>query len=326
VKVLVTGSAGHLGEALVRSLRREGHEVVGIDLLDSPFTTVVGSITDREVVRRCLDGVRGILHAATLHKPHVGSHTRREFVDTNITGTLNLLEEAVAAEVESFVFTSTTSAFGRALAPPPGAPAAWITEDVVPIPRNVYGVTKTAAEDLSELVHRDHGLPCLILRTSRFFPEQDDRDELRAAYADDNLKANEYLYRRVDLEDVVSAHRLALDRAPAIGFGKYIVSATTPFGPEHLAELRTDAPAVVRRLFPDYEGEYEQRGWTMFRSIERVYVNSRAREELAWSPLYDFRHVLDSLAAGEDPRSPLAREVGAKGYHAMSVGPYTQRS
>jgi UDP-glucose 4-epimerase len=326
VKVLVTGSAGHLGEALVRSLRREGHEVVGIDLLGSPFTTVVGSITDREVVRRCLDGVRGILHAATLHKPHVGSHTRRQFVDTNITGTLNLLEEAVAADVESFVFTSTTSAFGRALAPPPGAPAAWITEDVVPIPRNVYGVTKTAAEDLSELVHRDHGLPCLILRTSRFFPEQDDRDELRAAYADDNLKANEYLYRRVDLEDVVSAHRLALDRAPAIGFGKYIVSATTPFGPEHLAELRTDAPAVVRRLFPDYEGEYEQRGWTMFRSIERVYVNSRAREELAWSPLYDFRHVLDSLAAGEDPRSPLAREVGAKGYHAMSVGPYTQRS
>jgi UDP-glucose 4-epimerase len=326
VKVLVTGSAGHLGEALVRSLRREGHEVVGIDLLGSPFTTLVGSITDREVVRRCLDGVRGILHAATLHKPHVGSHTRRQFVDTNITGTLNLLEEAVAADVESFVFTSTTSAFGRALAPPPGAPAAWITEDVVPIPRNVYGVTKTAAEDLSELVHRDHGLPCLILRTSRFFPEQDDRDELRAAYADDNLKANEYLYRRVDLEDVVSAHRLALDRAPAIGFGKYIVSATTPFGPEHLAELRTDAPAVVRRLFPDYEGEYEQRGWTMFRSIERVYVNSRAREELAWSPLYDFRHVLDSLAAGEDPRSPLAREVGAKGYHAMSVGPYTQRS
>ena len=54
-----------------------------------------------------------------------------------------------------FVFTSTTSAFGRALTPPPGAPAAWITEDVAPVPRNIYGVTKTAAEDLCELVHRD---------------------------------------------------------------------------------------------------------------------------------------------------------------------------
>ncbi|HVD58580.1 MAG TPA: NAD(P)-dependent oxidoreductase [Thermoleophilaceae bacterium] len=325
MKILVTGSAGHLGEALVRSLRDEGSEVVGLDLLDSPFTSVVGSIADRELVRRCLDGVDAVLHAATLHKPHVGSHSRRQFVDANITGTLNLLEEAVAAEVESFVFTSTTSAFGRALAPPPGAPAAWITEDVVPVPRNIYGVTKAAAEDLCRLVHQDHGLPCLILRTSRFFPEEDDRDEVRTAYADDNLKANEYLYRRVDLEDVVSAHRLALDRAAAIGFRKYIISATTPFTRADLSQLRADAPAVVRRLFPDYEAEYERRGWTMFPSIERVYVNSLAREELGWAPRYDFRHVLDSLAARADPRSPLSVAVGAKGYHPTSFGPYTTR-
>lgn len=323
--ILVTGSAGHLGEALMRSLRDEGREVLGLDLLESPFTDVVGSIADRELVRRCLDGVGAVLHAATLHKPHVGSHSRQQFVDTNVTGTLNLLEEAVAGGVESFVFTSTTSAFGRALTPAPGAPAAWITEDVVPVPRNIYGVTKTAAEDLCRLVHQDHGLPCLILRTSRFFPEEDDRDEVRAAYSDDNLKANEYLYRRVDLEDVVSAHVLALERAPAIGFGRYIVSATTPFGREDLSELRSDAPAVVRRLFPDYEASYEQRGWTMFGSIERVYVNSHAREELGWSPRYDFRHLLDSLSAGDDPRSPLARAVGAKGYHPVSFGPYTTR-
>jgi UDP-glucose 4-epimerase len=325
VKILVTGSAGHLGEALVRSLRDEGAEVVGMDLLESPFTDVVGSIVDRELVRRCLAGVGAVLHAATLHKPHVGSHGRREFVDTNVTGTLNLLEEALTAGVESLVFTSTTSAFGRALEPPPGAPAAWITEDVVPVPRNIYGVTKTSAEDLCRLVHQDHGLPCLILRTSRFFPEEDDRDEVRTAYSDDNLKANEYLYRRVDLEDVVSAHRLALDRAAALGFGKYIVSASTPFTRDDLAELRADAPSVVRRLFPDYEAEYERRGWTMFESIERVYVNSRAREELGWEPRYDFRHVLDSLAAGEDPRSPLSIAVGAKGYHPVSFGPYTTR-
>jgi UDP-glucose 4-epimerase len=325
-KILVTGSAGHLGEALMRSLRAQRREVVGLDLLESPYTDVVGSIADRELVRRGLDGVSTVLHAATLHKPHVGSHSRRQFVDTNITGTLNLLEEAVAGGVASFVFTSTTSAFGRALAPPPGAPAAWITEDVVPVPRNIYGVTKTAAEDLCQLIHQDHGLACVILRTSRFFPEQDDRDEVRAAYDDDNLKANEYLYRRVELEDVVSAHLLALERAPAIGFGKYIISATTPFSREDLAELRSDAPAVVRRLFPGYEQQYATRGWTMFPSIERVYVNSRAREELGWSPRYDFGHLLERVAAGEDLRSPLSRAVGAKGYHDVSVGPYTLRA
>jgi UDP-glucose 4-epimerase len=325
MRILVTGSAGHLGEGMIRTLRADGVEATGLDILASPFTDIVGSIADRATVKQAVHGVDAIVHAATLHKPHVGSHTRQEFVDTNITGTLNLLEEALAAGVSRFVFTSTTSTFGRALTPPPGAPAAWITEDVAPVPRNVYGATKTAAEDLCELVHRDHGLPVLILRTSRFFPEPDDRDEVRSAYDDANLKVNELLYRRVDLEDVVAAHRLALDRAPDIGFGRYIISATTPFTRDDLQDLRDDAPAVVKNLFPHYEAIYAERGWRIFPSIERVYVNARARQELGWQPKYDFAHALELLAAGEEVRSELARQVGAKGYHAESTGVYTVR-
>src|SRR5215218_2433749 len=300
MRVLITGSAGHLGEALARVLGAEGHEVVGMDVLGSRYTDVVASVADRGRVREAVRGADAVLHTATLHKPHVGTHPRGAFVETNVTGTLTLLEEAVAAGVGRFVFTSTTSAFGRALTPGAGAPAAWITEDVAPVPRNVYGVTKAAAEDLCELVHRDHGLPCLVLRTSRFFPEADDRDEVRAAYDDANLKVNELLYRRVDLEDVVSAHCCALERAPALGFGRYIISATTPFTRDDLAVLRADAPAVVRRLFPDHQAVYAQRRWTMFPGIERVYVNARARRDLGWSPRYDFRHALDLLRAGEE--------------------------
>jgi UDP-glucose 4-epimerase len=310
---------------MMRALGARGDEAVGLDLLDSPFISVVGSVADRQCVRRCVAGADAVVHTATLHKPHVASHDRSSFVDTNITGTLNLLQEAVAAGVGRFVFTSTTSTFGRALTPREGSPAAWITEAVVPVPRNIYGVTKTAAEDLCELVRRDHGLPCLILRTSRFFPEPDDLDDRRAAYDDLNLKINELLYRRVDLEDVVAAHLLALERAPEIGFGRYIISATTPFTRDDLAELRGDCPGVVRRLFPDYEDVFAERGWRMLPGIDRVYANSRARTELGWAPTYDFRHALDLLAAGEDPRSRLARDVGAKGYHAESTGVYTSR-
>src|SRR3954453_20603975 len=302
MRILVTGIAGHLGEALMRTLPDDGHEVVGLDILESPYTQVVGSVADRALVKRCVDGADAIVHAATLHKPHVGSHGRQEVVGTNVPATLTLLEEAVAAGVDRFVFTSTTSTFGRALTPPPGAPAAWITEDVAPLPRNIYGATKTAAEDLCELVHHDHGLPCLILRTSRFFPEEDDRDEVRAAFEDGNLKVNELLYRRVDLEDVVSAHRRALERAPELGFGRYIVSATTPFTRDDLAELRTHAPAVVHRRFPDAGRLFEARGWRMFPSIERVYVNARPRDELGWAPRWDFRRALDRVAAGRAPR------------------------
>ena len=322
----MTGSAGHLGEALVRVLgAEEGLAVTGVDVLPSPETSAVGSIVDRDFVRAHVSEVDAVVHAATLHKPHVGSHSRQEFVDVNVTGTLNLLEEAVAAGVGRFVFTSTTSAFGRALTPAPGEPAAWVTEDVAPRVRNIYGATKTAAEDLCELFARDHDLPCVILRTSRFFPEGDDRDDVRAAFDDLNLKVNELLYRRVDIEDVVSSHRLALERAPELGFGRYIVSATTPFTQADLAELREDAPAVVDRRVPGWREHYDERGWTMFQSIERVYVNARAREELGWRPRHDFAHALERLRAGEDPRSELARQVGAKGYHAESTGPYTAR-
>ena len=324
-KVLVTGSAGHLGDALTRMLHGRGYDVTGLDVLDSPSTTVTGSITDRDLVRACLDGVSAVLHTATLHKPHVGSHSQQAFVDTNVTGTLTLAEEAAAAGVGSFVFTSSTSAFGRALTPAPGQPAAWITEDVAPVPRNIYGVTKTAAENLCEIIQRDRGLPVVVLRTARFFPEPDDAGDVRAAYQDANVKANEYLYRRVDLQDVADAHLLAMERAPRIGFGRYIISATTPFSRDDLAGLRTAAPDVVRWLFPGYEDVYTTRGWRMFPSIGRVYVNRRAREELGWTPRYDFRSVLDAVAAGRDFRSPLALAVGAKGYHAETTGVYTVR-
>jgi nucleoside-diphosphate-sugar epimerase len=324
MKVLVTGSSGHLGEALVRTLQRRGEDVVGLDIRDSPFTTVVGSIVDRPCVRRSMHGAQTVFHAATLHKPHLATHERQEFIDTNITGTLNLLEEAVDAGVESFIYTSTTSVFGDALTPADGAPAAWITEDVMPVPKNVYGVTKAAAEDLCQLFHRNQKLPCVVLRTSRFFPEEDDDRRVREMYSDANVKANEFLYRRVELEDVVSAHLLAAEHAPVIGFRKYIISATSPFQSEDLTKLRSDAPSVVREYVPEYESEYARRGWKMFPSITRVYVNQRARTELGWRTEYDFRRVVQSLKFEEDVRSPLARQVGSKGYHAarFAEGPY----
>ena len=135
----------------MRRLRAAPRPALGIDIKPSPFTDRVGSICDRAFVRQCMRGVRTVIHSATLHKPHVVTHTMQDFVDTNITGTLVLLEEAVAAGVECFLYTSTTSTFGAALTPAADEPAAWVTEDVVPIPKNIYGVTKLAHERLAEV-------------------------------------------------------------------------------------------------------------------------------------------------------------------------------
>jgi UDP-glucose 4-epimerase len=322
--ILVTGSAGHLGEALMRSLRSAGSPARGVDIKPSMFTDRVGAIGDRAFIKQAMNGVRAVLHTATLHKPHAATHSYQEFLDTNVASTLTLLEEAATVGVGSFIFTSTTSVFGSALTPAQGEPAAWVTEDVVPVPKNIYGATKLMAETLCELFARKHRLPLIVLRTSRFFQEVDDDPTIRDSYSAANAQANELLNRRVDLEDVVSAHLLATERAQSVGFGRYIISATTPFTEDDLTGLRKNARGVVHQLFPESEALFGVRKWSLFPHVDRVYVNDLAKSELGWRPKYDFCHVLECLRAGKDFRSPLAREVGSKGYHDMvfDEGPY----
>lgn len=314
MKALITGSAGHLGEALAITLKALGDEVIGLDRLRSAHTTHVGSITDRTLVARCMKGVEAVFHTATLHKPHLYDHGWQTFVDTNVTGTLTLLEAAIQEGVRAFIFTSTTSVFGDAMNPAPGEPAVWVSEALTPATRNIYGATKLAAEALCRLARRDQGLACVILRTSRFFPEADDDPAVREAYAPENVKLNEFLYRRADIEDVVSAHLAAAVNAADVDIGPYIVSATTPFGPDHLAGLAQDAEAVVAQTTPEYAAVYARRGWRMFPRIGRVYVNDRALAELGWRPRHNFRSMLERVAGGGAPVSDLAVAIGAKGY------------
>jgi UDP-glucose 4-epimerase len=95
-----------------------------------------------------------------------------------------------------------------------------------------------------------------------------------------------------------------------------VISATTPFTRDDLPRLRTDAPAVLRERFAAFEREYERRSWQMFPTIDRVYDNALARNELGWLPRWTFGYVLERLAAGGEIRSELASRVGFKGYHA----------
>ncbi len=73
-----------------------------------------------------------------------------------------------------------------------------------------------------------------------------------------------------------------------------------------------------------YEAIYSRLGWKMFPQIGRGYDNTRAREELGWSPKHDFKSILSRLKNGDPPQSRLARLIGLKGYHdqEFSDGPY----
>jgi UDP-glucose 4-epimerase len=324
MKALVTGSAGHLGEALVKTLRSQGAETIGLDIQASPTTDLVGSIVNPQLVKLAMTGVDCIFHTATLHKPHIVTHSKQDFIDTNVSGTLCLLEAAVAAQASAFVFTSTTSVFGDALRPPLGAPAAWISEAVVPQPKNIYGLTKIAAENLCLIISRQSPLKAIALRTSRFFPEEDDDKVKRQHYSDQNIKALEYLYRRVELADVVDAHLKAAKQAKNLSFAPYIISATSPFLEEDLAVLNADAEAVINRRVPELAAKFKQFGWSVFPQIERVYVNAAARRDLGWTPRYDINRILAEVVDGRLPKSVISQQIGSKGYHdeVFSEGPF----
>jgi UDP-glucose 4-epimerase len=304
MRILLTGSSGWLGRTLAPRLKSLGHDVTGLDPLPGPHTTVVGSIEDRDLVRRAIrdGGIEAIVHGGALHKPDIERTGREAFIDVNVRGAFNLLEEAVAAQVSRFVFTSTTSLMIsraiRAGLQGGAAQAAWLTEEMSPEPRNIYGVTKLAAEHLCRLTHQEFGLPVIILRTARFFPEADDMAHA-IAQDDANTKANEFLFRRLTVEDAAEAHVRALEKAPYLGYDLFIVSAPTPFSPDDCRELITDAPAVVERYFPAYCDLYARKGWTMFQSIDRVYDPSRARERLGFTCRTGFAEVLEDLRGGD---------------------------
>lgn len=327
--ILVTGSAGHLGYALMLELPKNGYCPIGIDIKESDKTTIVGSISDRALIRSIFDKhptLRYVLHTATLHKPHVGSHSKADFVETNITGTLVLLEEASRTNrIEAFIFASTTSTFGAALAPARGQPAAWIDEAVVPIPKNIYGATKVAAEDICQLVHNDTKMPVLVLKISRFFPEEDDNEASRLAFSDDNLKVCELLYRRVDIADVVTAHICAMKRARTIKWGKYIISATPPFQRDvrTLQGLGDNAEAVLQEVCPKDVEIIKKVGWKLLDRLDRVYDSSKATRELGWTPEFIFQRAVEQVGRGDDWRSELTHIVGKRGYHAVPTGVYT---
>jgi len=293
MRLLLTGASGWLGRFLAPRLRAAGHEVIGLDV--APGADAIGSVADRPLVDRLFGerGIDAVIHAGALHKPDIARYPKQAFEEVNVQGTRNLLEAAVAAGNGLFLFTSTTSLMISERIRAGALPAAaWLDEESPPAPRNVYGITKLAAEALCREFHRAHGLDVAILRTGRFFPEEDDTHR---ALSGPNAKANEFLNRRLAVEDAADAHLAALAKAPGLGCETFILSAPPPFAREDCQELMRDAPAVVARYFPQAPRLYAEAGWSLPARIDRVYDPAKAERLLGFRCRTDFAAVLRAL-------------------------------
>ena len=278
-KILITGSSGHSGNQIARLLK-EDYQIIGLDLHPGTYTSHLGSVNNTALINRILKGASGVIHTASLHAPHVKDKSRQEFIDVNISGTLNLLNACVKNGIEKLVYTSTTSIYGKSLEDK--IKAVWVTEDLPTYPRDIYDITKIAAENLCRDFFNQDGLNTVSLRVSRFWNEPLDR------------KVFYRMYRGLDVRDVAEAHKLALEK----DFSQYEVfniSSSPIFKQEDLYELKNGAPEYLKHHIPELIEHFTRMGWDIPTSIDRVYVIDKAKELLGYQPKFNIHELLLEL-------------------------------
>jgi len=277
-KILVTGSSGKLGKAIVQLLHASDYDVLGIDLVSGDTTNELIDIRDENAVLEVTNKIDVIIHTAALHGKHTDlNYSRKSLIDTNIIGTNNLLSASIKTGVTKFLYTSSTSIYGKAMVSKNAA--VWVDEKLRPEPRDIYDITKLTCELLCQDYFEKEGLETTVLRVSRFLPE------------DENTKANHRIYRGLDERDGAKGHLLALEKDFET-FEIFNISSDSPFQKEDLVALSKNPEEVICKYYPQAKVFYQKNSWKFPKRIDRVYSIEKAKNELNYSPEYNFDSFL----------------------------------
>jgi nucleoside-diphosphate-sugar epimerase len=174
-KILITGSSGLVGSALVPALTLRGAEVTRLDITASG--TARGDVRVRDRVREAITGVHGVVHLAAVSRVVWGERQPALCWSTNVGGLRNVLELAASASARPWViFASSREVYGQ----PDRLP---VTEDAPLRPVNVYGRSKLEGEQLVGAAQRDGVRACTIRLSNVFGALEDHADRVVPAFA-----------------------------------------------------------------------------------------------------------------------------------------------
>lgn len=174
MSALVTGAAGFIGSHVVEALATLGHEIIALDDLSGGFLDNVppqvrfyqGSILDVDLLANIFAShrIEYVFHLAAYAAEGLSHFIRRFNYSNNVVGSMNVLNEAVRAEVKCFVFTSSIAVYGAGQSP--------MREDMVPLPEDPYGIAKHAVELDLQAAHRMFDLNFIIFRPHNVYGER----------------------------------------------------------------------------------------------------------------------------------------------------------
>jgi len=294
-RVLVTGAGGFVGSHLVEALVRRGASVAAFvrynsrsdwGLLDdlpettrAALTVVAGDLRDEDAVRRAAAGAEVIFHlGALVGIPYSYVHPR-EVVDTNVVGTLNVLQAALEHGARRLVHTSTSEVYGTAQSVP-------MTEAHPLRPQSPYAATKVGADQLAASYRRAFGLPVVVVRPFNVYGP---RQSARAIIP--SIAVQAFTRDRVEIGSPHPTRDLTFVEDTVAGFIRAAEVTEAPDDPLHLgSNFEISVGELARKIVAAVGREVEvvsvsERVRPRDSEVERLYCDAtRARDLLGWSP------------------------------------------
>lgn len=297
-KILVTGSDGFIGSHLVEELVRQGHDVRAFVLYNSfnswgwldtapkeikdSLDVFAGDVRDPNGVREAMKGCSVVMHLAALIGIPYSYHSPDTYVDTNIKGTLNVLQAARATGAERVVHTSTSEVYGTAQFVP-------ITEDHPLQGQSPYSATKIAADQMAYSFYSSFDTPVTTLRPfNTYGPRQSARAVIPAVIT--QLAAGK---RRIKLGSLHPTRDFTFVADTVRGF---IAAAGTDKGAGEVINIGSNyevsigdtVKLIAGAMGVEVEVETDGERIRPEKSeVERLWAdNAKAKELLGWTPAY----------------------------------------